>query len=85
MTKTQEAAERLILHAETCGGCGSPYRPGGQYSLQEDEIRVGDAYLTEQDAIATIKLRCGYILGVCKNLSEAQAEARYILELLGEK
>lgn len=41
-----EAAERLILHGETLGGCGSPYY-NSEHKWQFDEIDVGEAFLEQ--------------------------------------
>jgi len=56
------------------------YRPNGA-----DKAILADAYLAEQETLRTVKLRCGYILGACQTLEEAKAEARAILDLLGEE
>lgn len=41
-----QAAERLILHGETLGGCGNPYY-NSEYESQFDEIAVGEAFLEQ--------------------------------------
>lgn len=46
--------------------------------------RLAKAWRAEEETRRATALRCGYVLGTCRGEDEMRAEARAILELLGE-